>query len=125
MRTSRYTPCSRGAGLATYSAGTPPFGWALPLFFLAQDFDLARSSDQVGVFASALAIVLFYWLLAQMSPVGLTLFVYITPLVAIVSAWFLLGEVPRPRFLVGTGLVLTGILLCPAPCRTPRSATRP
>ena len=77
----------------------------------------------LGVFASALAFVLFYRLLAQMSPVGLTLFVYITPPVAIVFAWFLLGEVPRPRFLVGTGLVLTGIFVCPQPRRTPRSAT--
>ncbi len=77
----------------------------------------------LGVFASALAFVLFYRLLAHMSPVGLTLFVYITPLVAIVFAWFLLGEVPRPQFLVGTGLVLTGIFVCPTPRRTPRSAT--
>ena len=73
----------------------------------------------LGVFASALAFALFYWLLAQMSPVSLTFFVYITPLVAIVAAWLLLGEVPRPRFLVGTGLVLTGILFCPTPRQTP------
>ena len=73
----------------------------------------------LGIFASALAFALFYWLLAQMSPVSLTLFVYITPLVAIVSGWLLLGEVPQPRLLAGTGLVLTGILLCPSPRRNP------
>ena len=79
----------------------------------------------LGTFASALAFALFYWLLAQMSPVSLTLFVYITPLVAIVSGWLLLGEVPQPRVLVGTGLVLTGILLCPSPRRTTGAAPRP
>ncbi len=77
----------------------------------------------LGIFASALAFALFYWLLAQMSPVSLTLFVYITPLVAIVSGWLLLGEVPQPRFLVGTGLILTGILLCPSPRRSDPATT--
>ena len=40
MRTSHYTPCSRGAGLATCSAGTPPLAGR----FLAQDFDLVVSN---------------------------------------------------------------------------------
>lgn len=78
----------------------------------------------LGVFASALAFALFYWLLAQTSPVSLTLFVFMTPLVAILSAWLLLGEIPRTRFLVGTGVVLAGILLCSTPLQKPRSATR-
>ena len=78
----------------------------------------------LGIFASALAFALFYWLLAQMSAVRLTLFVYITPLVAIGSVWVLLGEVPQPRFLAGTGLVLTGILLCPQPRRASRRSSR-
>ncbi len=78
----------------------------------------------LGVFASALAFVLFYWLLARMNPVDLTLFVYITPLVAIASAWLLLGEIPRPWFLLGTVLVLTGILICPTPRREPGPGAR-
>lgn len=66
----------------------------------------------LGVIASALAFVLFYWLLGRMSPVNLSLFVYITPLISILSGWWFLQEVPEPLFLVGTSLILAGVLLC-------------
>ena len=79
----------------------------------------------LGVFASALAFALFYWLLAQTSAVNLTLFVYITPLVAIVSGWLLLGEVPGPRILVGTAFVLGGIVLTPSSRQPTRAPVRP
>jgi len=63
----------------------------------------------LGVAASALAFVLFYWLLQRLSPVTLSLFVYFNPLVAITFGWLLLGETLETRALVGASIVLLGV----------------
>jgi drug/metabolite transporter (DMT)-like permease len=65
----------------------------------------------LGVVSSAVAFVLYYWLLQRMSAVNLSLFVYITPLVAIASDWILLGQTLSPLTWGGAALVLLGILL--------------
>ncbi len=65
----------------------------------------------LGLAASALAFVLYYWLLQRISAVTLSLVVYFTPLVAILFDWLLLGEVPSRETIGGALLILSGVLL--------------
>lgn len=65
----------------------------------------------LGVVGSAMAFVLYYWLLKTMSAIALSYIIYVTPLVALVAGWLALGEVLSWQTLAGTVIIFTGIAL--------------
>lgn len=64
--------------------------------------------------ASALAFVLYYWLLQRWSAVSVSLLVYFNPLVAVFCGWILLNESLSKWDLAGTAFVLVGVLISQA-----------
>jgi drug/metabolite transporter (DMT)-like permease len=65
----------------------------------------------LGAIGSALAFVLFYSLLKEMSAITLSSIIYVTPLVAILVGWILLDETITLRILAGTFIIFGGIAL--------------
>lgn len=63
----------------------------------------------MGSICSALAFVLYYVLLKQMSAINLSGIIYITPLVALFFGWLLLNEPITLRIVVGTVITFSGI----------------
>lgn len=62
-----------------------------------------------AVFSSALAYFLLYWGLKNLTASEVGLFAYIDPVVAIIIAMPLLGEVPNAEYIIGSLLVFGGI----------------
>ncbi|UCF66623.1 MAG: DMT family transporter [Acidobacteriota bacterium] len=65
----------------------------------------------LAVFGSAVTFTLYYWLLAKMPASRLAMIAYLTPLTALGFGAAFLGEPLQTRTLVGTPLVLAGIML--------------
>jgi drug/metabolite transporter (DMT)-like permease len=63
----------------------------------------------LGIVGSAFAFVLFYWLLQRMSPISLSLIIYITPLVALAFDYMIFAEVISLRALTGMCIIFAGI----------------
>jgi drug/metabolite transporter (DMT)-like permease len=63
----------------------------------------------LGAIGSALAFVLFYSLLKEMSAITLSSIIYVTPLVAIFVGWILLNETITLRIIAGTFIIFSGI----------------
>jgi drug/metabolite transporter (DMT)-like permease len=69
----------------------------------------------LGLAGSALAFVLYYWLLTQMSAITLSFIIYITPIVALVFDFIFFDELISPSACVGMILVFSGIWVSQAP----------
>ncbi|GAB4374794.1 MAG: EamA family transporter [Calditrichia bacterium] len=65
----------------------------------------------LGAIGSALAFALYYWLLQQMSAITLSLIIYITPIVAILVDYLVLGEVIQRQAIIGMFIIFAGITL--------------
>ncbi|MGE5344060.1 MAG: DMT family transporter [Candidatus Omnitrophota bacterium] len=65
----------------------------------------------MGVAASAIAFVLFYYLLKHMSAISLSLTIYVIPLIALITDYFVYGEVLHWRSILGMIIIFTGIWL--------------
>jgi drug/metabolite transporter (DMT)-like permease len=65
----------------------------------------------LGIIGSALAFVLYYWLLQQLSPITLSLIIYITPLIALFVDYLVFEEIIQPRAFLGTIIIFSGIAL--------------
>jgi drug/metabolite transporter (DMT)-like permease len=65
----------------------------------------------VGVICSAVPTVLYLRLLAHAPSVPAALVAYLQPVWAILLGWAVLGEVVRPVALLGTGIVVGGIVI--------------
>lgn len=65
----------------------------------------------LGIVASALAFILYYYLLRKIGAVTLSLIIYITPVVALVGDVFLFGEIVPLRSAVGMGVIFLGVLI--------------
>jgi drug/metabolite transporter (DMT)-like permease len=65
----------------------------------------------LGVVGSALAFVGLYWLLTKSSATNASLFSFITPIVALILGWAVLGETLDPNVGLGTVLILIGVYL--------------
>lgn len=92
----------------------------LPLFiFELVNFGSLGSIDSKGfigilfgsVFSSAIAYYFFYWSLKYLSASEASLFTYLDPVVAIIIAIPLLGEIPTPAYIIGASLVFLGIYI--------------
>jgi drug/metabolite transporter (DMT)-like permease len=65
----------------------------------------------LGIIGSALAFVGLYWLLTKASATNVSLFTFITPIIALGLGWLLLREVLDPNLGLGTVLILIGVYL--------------
>jgi drug/metabolite transporter (DMT)-like permease len=63
----------------------------------------------LGIVGSALPFVGLYWLLKRTTATNVSLLAFITPIVALILGWMVLGEVPDPNVGLGAGLILAGI----------------
>jgi drug/metabolite transporter (DMT)-like permease len=64
----------------------------------------------LAVFGSLFTFTIYYWLLKRMNVVILSLSAFITPIVALLLGWIILSEKLSVQALVGSSLVLIGIL---------------
>ena len=65
----------------------------------------------LSFFGSALAFMVYYWLLKKIEVTKLSLIAFITPIVALVLGWLILKETITKYLLSGTILVIIGIWL--------------
>ena len=65
----------------------------------------------LGAFGSAVAFVMFYWLLKKTSAISLSFIVYITPVVALIADWLFFGETIAVKTFIGMLLIFSGIFL--------------
>jgi len=69
----------------------------------------------LGIVGTALPFVALYWLLRRMSATNVSLFTFITPIVALALGWLILGEILDPNVGVGAVLILVGVYLTMKP----------
>jgi drug/metabolite transporter (DMT)-like permease len=113
-------------GLKTYSASVMIFyvmalGWLFTtLLFLAGGNYAEVPALSVngwlgvlflGIFCSGLAYIAWYDALQALSTAGTGVFLYIEPLIAMVVAFFVLGEPITVASLIGGGIILFGVWL--------------
>jgi len=65
----------------------------------------------LGIVGSALAFVGLYWLFTQTTATNTSLVAFITPILALLLGWLVLGEIPDPSIGLGTVLILVGVYL--------------
>jgi drug/metabolite transporter (DMT)-like permease len=79
------------------------------------DFELTYKSIgallYLSFFGSALAFMTYYWLMKKIEVTKLSLIAFITPIVALILGWLVLKETITLYLLLGTILVIIGILL--------------
>ena len=63
----------------------------------------------LGIFGSALAFSVYYWMLKNMSAITLSTVIYITPIVAIIFDFLILGEKISLQAIIGTAVIFVGI----------------
>jgi drug/metabolite transporter (DMT)-like permease len=68
------------------------------------------SISYLAVFGTILAFTTYFWLLQRINAVILSLSSFITPIIAVILGWFFLDEKLSQQVLLGTLLVLMGIL---------------
>jgi len=113
-------------GLKTYSASlmifyVMLFGWLFTsvLFVGGRDYvEVAALTFNgwlgilfLGIFCSGLAYIAWYDALQALSTAGTGMFLYIEPLIAMVVAFFVLGEAITPASVLGGGVILFGVWL--------------
>lgn len=64
----------------------------------------------LAFFGTVLTFTTYYWLMQRINVVILSLSSFITPIVAVLLGWFVRGEVFSQNDLIGSALVLIGIL---------------
>jgi drug/metabolite transporter (DMT)-like permease len=113
-------------GLKTYAASLMMFyimllGWLFTtlLFFTTSGIGEIPSMTFrgwlavgfLGIFCSGLAYIAWYDALQALSTAQTGVFLYIEPLIAVVVAFFILGEAITPASLVGGAVILFGVWL--------------
>lgn len=63
------------------------------------------------VFGSCVAYGAFYWLVHEVSPVVLGTYAYVNPAIAVLLGWWILDERLVRDQIIGTGIILVGVLL--------------
>jgi len=89
-----------------------PIAWALerhaPLVFDARSVGALL---YLAVMGSAVTFTVFYWLLARVSATQVAFISYLIPIVAVAIGAVVFAEPLRPRLLVGSALVIAGVVL--------------
>ena len=65
----------------------------------------------LGLLGTALAFLLYFWLLKTRSAVMMSMITYITPPLALLWGWYILDEQITIVLLFGMGIIFAGILL--------------
>jgi drug/metabolite transporter (DMT)-like permease len=65
----------------------------------------------LALFGTAIAFVLYFWMLSHQSAVLMSMITFVTPPMALVWGWFILGEQITEFLVLGLILILTGIFL--------------
>lgn len=68
------------------------------------------SVGYLAFFGTVLTFTTYYWLMRKINIVLLSLSTFITPIIAVILGWVFLGEKFTSQILVGSSLVLVGIL---------------
>jgi probable blue pigment (indigoidine) exporter len=76
----------------------------------------------VAVLGTAIPFALFYVALGRGGAGTVSAWFFLVPVIGVLTAWPLLGEVPGPRLWAGLVLVCAGLWMVLAPVRTPRAA---
>lgn len=63
------------------------------------------------VFGSCLGFGAYIWLVQQVTPTQLSTYAYVNPAVAVLLGWWLLDEVLSPRQIIGTLIIIVGVVL--------------
>lgn len=74
------------------------------------DWKAVFSVSYLAIFGTIVTFTTYYWLLQRMNIIILSLNTFITPIIAIILGYILLNEVLSINDLIGTFLVLMGIL---------------
>ena len=77
------------------------------------------------LFGSCLAYGAYYWLVHQVPPARLGTYAYVNPAVAVVLGWWLLDERLNGSQVLGTAIILAGVVLVTYAARKPVPATAP
>lgn len=65
----------------------------------------------LGVFGTAVAFVLYFWLLKHKSAVMVSLITFVTPPMALIWGWYILDEVVTGKLILGMIIVFAGIVV--------------
>ena len=65
----------------------------------------------LAVLGSTFAFVALYWLFTRMEVTRISLFTFITPIVAVLLGWLILGESVDVNVAIGGSLILVGVVL--------------
>jgi drug/metabolite transporter (DMT)-like permease len=65
----------------------------------------------LAVIGSTLAFAALYWLFTRMEVTRISLFTFITPIVAVLLGWLILGESVDVNVAIGGSLILVGVML--------------
>lgn len=74
------------------------------------DINAVGSVIYLALFGTVVTFTTYYWLLKRMNIVILALSTFITPIVAVFLGWLILNEKFSAQDMIGSGLVLIGIL---------------
>ena len=128
---SRSSGVRGGLSLTVWSALVVP----VPLFALSMIVDgpeavsdaitgfsarAAVSTLYTAVLASLVGYTVFNSLLSRYAPSAVVPWVLLAPIVAMISAWLLLDQVPNTAELIGGGSVIVGVLIALRPRRPAR-----
>jgi drug/metabolite transporter (DMT)-like permease len=91
-------------------------GYLILLGLMFEDYSAIELNKRIvgavlylGLFGSAIAFTIYYWLLKNWSAITLSTIIYITPVVAIIFDYIILGETISPRSIVGAIVIFSGI----------------
>jgi probable blue pigment (indigoidine) exporter len=80
----------------------------VPLNF---DYTSVFAIVYLAVLGSTFAFVALYWLFTRMEVTRISLFTFITPIVAVLLGWLVLGESVDISVAAGGSLILVGVVL--------------
>jgi drug/metabolite transporter (DMT)-like permease len=74
------------------------------------DTNAVLSVTYLALFGSVITFTSYYWLLKHINIVLLSLIAFITPVIALILGWIVSGEVLMSHQIIGSGMVLAGLL---------------
>ena len=95
-----------GAIILTIAGFTIERGHAVTL-----NLESVLSIVYLAAAGSAFGFVALYWLFTKMEVTKISLFTFVTPIVAVLLGWLLLGEKVNLTVALGGSLILTGVML--------------
>jgi len=78
----------------------------------------------LAVFGSCIAYSAYFWLVHQVPPARLGTYAYVNPAIAVVLGWWVLGERLNPTQVLGTAIILAGVVLVTWAARKPKPDSR-